>query len=172
MARDTYNTGDSRFAVVEWIGENKFNPIPMSDFVKLNNNEDYRDGEIYKVRFFGKKYQAKLIQKGTAEECEKRVEYLTNYLLEQGKKKQASKSTNKQNEKEVEKQNETLTMELKDMEITKLKENLARMTESYNLEKQNGHDLSKKVEALEKQRELEMDILGIQFFFNLTLTCP
>ena len=73
----------------------------------LNNNEDYRDGEIYKVRFFGKKYQSKLIQKGTAEECEKRVEYLTNYLLEQGKKKQASKSTNKQNEKEVEKQNET-----------------------------------------------------------------
>lgn len=160
MPKDVFNEGDSRYAVVEWPGENKFNPIPMSDFVKLVSDEDYKDGEIYKVRFFGKKYSAKLIQKGTVEECESRVASITNYILEQNKKKNTTRPNNKQIEKEVEKENDSLALELKDMEISKLKEKLEKTTELLDLEQKKVLDLNIEVEVLKQELEKEKMLIG------------
>jgi len=54
-AKARLNEGDERSALVQW-KSNKVNVVPMSDFVKLENDETYELDKEYKVVFNKQKY--------------------------------------------------------------------------------------------------------------------
>ena len=64
---DYFLLGDKRFACVEWKGEkNKFSVIPMADFIKIKEDDEYEPDSYYKVKFGNEKFNARLVVIGNA----------------------------------------------------------------------------------------------------------
>ena len=67
------NKQDS-FALVFWQAEKKFSVVSLKFFEKKNEDDNFEEGEVYKIRYNGKKYNGLVKLIGTSEVCEKALD--------------------------------------------------------------------------------------------------
>ncbi len=75
------NTGDNRHAFVKWpIAKDKYNILPMSDFIAIPEGDEYEGDLEYKVVFNKQKYSALLLFIETLDECERHEISISHHI--------------------------------------------------------------------------------------------
>lgn len=65
--------------MVQWDKENKYSVVPLSSFdYDKNKLYELEEGEIYTVKFDGKKYKAMLLLLATKTACNKKLKFVTS----------------------------------------------------------------------------------------------